>query len=479
MPEFAKTYEHDSWVIPPMHNGPGGARLDMAHLCSEPISCLESAQPMQTHERLNALMDHLRLEKACFATQVPIDIAGLAAARPERISGLVLCAPTRLDPRPFAAVASRLLMIRGEIGLSAETVRRAHERLAQAQQHVLSGYEATGWSDVAADCTAEMTDAIIGFLAGRAARDASGPAPTAGSGIHAGLTYRITGRGPPLILLPFFLAPSQWAPALPELSRHFTVIELGGAHIGGVAALEDRARAATYRAMFRTLIDLMAPQPADRILDVGCGTGALDRLLAGWLGPAARIDAVDINSFLLREAAGLAAELGERIRFAPGSAVALPFADRSFDCIFSVTVLEECNADRAIAEMVRVARPGARIGIVVRAIDMPQWWNLALPAEIRAKTEVPPQSVGAGGVADASLYARMRCAGLADLQAFPTLVTLDDPDGPMWRYREDHVLSQLSAAEAQIWHAARDAASREGLLLQAHTLHCAVATKVR
>ena len=47
--------------------------------------------------------------------------------------------------------------------------------------------------------------------------------------------------------------------SIPRLARHFTVITLGGRHLGGVAALEDRARAPTYRAMFRTLIDLMAP----------------------------------------------------------------------------------------------------------------------------------------------------------------------------------------------------------------------------
>jgi hypothetical protein len=113
----------------------------------------------------------------------------------------------------------------------------------------------------------------------------------------------------------------------------------------------------------------------------------------------------------------------------------------------------------------------------VRAIDMPQWWNLALPAEIRAKADIPPQSVSARGVADASLYARMHRAGLVDLRAFPALVTLDRPQGPIWRYREDHVLSRLSRAEAAVWEAARTAAARDGLLLQAHALHCAVATK--
>ena len=53
--------------------------------------------------------------------------------------------------------------------------------------------------------------------------------------------------------------------------------------------------------------------------------------------------------------------------------------------MFSVTVLEECDADKAIAEIVRVTRPGGRVGIVVRAIDLPQWWHLDLPDAIRAK----------------------------------------------------------------------------------------------
>jgi SAM-dependent methyltransferase len=437
---------------------------------------------MRTVDRLASLMDHLRLEAACFATQMPGDVAGLAEERPERISGLVLCVPTRLDPQPFERVAPRLLMIAGEMGLSAETTRHAHARLREAQRHILDRYDATGWSDVVADRPADVAGTMIRFLGSAAQQDPYprrpfGRSPAAHSGTHAGLTYRIEGHGPALILMPFLLAPSQWEPAVPELARYFTVIRLGGAHIGGVALLEDRAREPTYQAMFRTLVDLMAPQDGSRILDVGCGSGALDRLLAARLGQAARIDAIDVNPFLLREAADLAKEFAGRIRFAPASALALPFADQTFDCVFSVTVLEECDADQAIAEMIRVARPGARIGLVVRAIDLPQWWNLSLPAEIKAKAEMPARSIAPGGVADASLYTRMRRAGLVDLRPFPMLITLDAPEGPIWRYREDHVLSQLSPAEAAVWFTARMAASQEGLLMHAHALHCAVATK--
>jgi SAM-dependent methyltransferase len=429
---------------------------------------------MQTASRLAALMDHLGFARAHVATQVASDVAGFAAQYPERIGGLVLCAPTRLDPAPFEKLAARLLLISGDKGLTAQTAESAEVRLPQARRHVLRDYAAAAWSDVIADRGGEVAATMIAFLADAPAVPAAALASR--SGAHAGLTYRIEGEGPPLILLPFFLAPSQWDPALPALARHFTVIRLGGAYIGGVAALEDRARAPSYRAMFRTLVDLMAPEPTSRILDVGCGSGALDRQLAERLA-GARIDAVDVNPFLQREASALAADFGDRIRFAPGSATALPFPDQTFDCVFSVTVLEECDAEKAIAEFLRVARPGGRIAIVVRAIDLPQWWNLKLPPPIKAKADVPPQSVDPSGVADASLYARMRRAGLVDLVGFPTLVTIDAPDGPIWRYREDHVLAQLTPAETETWRAARAAALSDGTLLHASALHCAVGRK--
>ena len=146
--------------------------------------------------------------------------------------------------------------------------------------------------------------------------------------------------------------------------------------------------------------------------------------------------------------------LASRITFREGNAVRLPFADASFDHAYSVTVLEECDADIALRELFRVVRPGGRVGVIVRAIDMPQWWHLDLPDSVRHKVDVPPQSVAPHGVADASLYRRMAEAGFEALTCFPTLVTFDRPDGPIWRYREDHVLPQLNEAETAVWRAA-------------------------
>ncbi len=429
-------------------------------------------------DRLVALMDHLGIGSAHFGTPIPRDISGMAAAYPDRLAGVVLCVPSRLDPAPFSDIADRVLIISGERGPAAEATARAAARLPSAERSVLAGYSAPGsWSDAVAERTDQIIEQMVAFL-GR--RHSDIPRPTAPrGGTHAGISYRIEGAGPALVLLPFFLAPSQWDPAIPRLAERFTVVTTSGPHLGGVASLEDRAQMASYQAMFRTLIAAIAPQPGELILEIGCGAGSLVRLLARRLGTANPITAADVNPFLLREAAQLAEAdgLASAIEFRHGNAEKLPFEDDAFECVYSVTVFEECDAERAIAEAVRVVRPGGRVGLVVRALDMRQWWNLALPEAILRKVETPPQSVAPRGVADKSLYPRMREAGLVDLVCFPTMVTLDRPGGPIWRNREDHILSLLSPDELVVWHTERDRAEAEGLLFMAHPLHCAVGTK--
>jgi SAM-dependent methyltransferase len=429
-------------------------------------------------DRLVALLDHLGLGAAHFGTPIPRDISGMATQYPERLAGIVLCVPSRLDPAPFADIAARVLMISSEHGPAAEATARAAVRLPAAKRSILAGYDAPGsWSDAVAERTQEIADRVIAFLAAHHADTPRAAVPKAGT--HAGISYQVEGSGPALILLPFFLAPSQWTPAIPRLAQRFTVVTTGGPYLGGVASLEDRAQMPSYQAMFRSLIDVIAPRPGETILEIGCGAGSLVRLLARRLGSANPITAADVNPFLLREAAQLtdADGLAGAIQFRQANAEALPFDDNSYDCVYSVTVFEECDAGRAIAEAMRVVRPGGRVGLVVRALDMRQWWNLALPDAILRKVEAPPRSVAPLGVADRSLYRRMREAGFVDLVCFPSLVTLDRPGGPIWRNREDHILSLLSPDELAVWHTERDRAEAAGLLFMSHPLHCAVGTK--
>jgi hypothetical protein len=103
---------------------------------------------------------------------------------------------------------------------------------------------------------------------------------------------------------------------------------------------------------------------------------------------------------LLREAAALAARegLAERIEFREGSAEALPLADASIDVALALTVMEEGDADRMMAELMRVTCPGGRIGAIVRAQDMSWWSNLPLNPALRAKVD-RAGVLGGGGIA--------------------------------------------------------------------------------
>ena len=66
--------------------------------------------------------------------------------------------------------------------------------------------------------------------------------------------------------------------------------------------------------------------------------------------------------------------------------------------MYSVTVLEECDANQALKEIYRVVKPGGSIGVVVRFIDMPQWLDLSVDEELWRKIIIPPQLISPSGL---------------------------------------------------------------------------------
>jgi SAM-dependent methyltransferase len=429
------------------------------------------------------LFQHLGIQQAHVAGQSPEDWTGLATTHPERCASLTLMGPPAVDPHAVGRLASRLLVVNGDQGPRAEKVRGAVEHIPSAQLVTLHDYAILGWTDVVADRTEEIGFAMLQFLARTplSAPEEMAPLP-AGDGEVAGIAYRIRGAGPPLVLLPLGLFPSQWDPLVSRLSEQYCTITLGGAALGMVAMLESRGRAAGYWAMVRTLLAEVHLRPGESIVEVGCGSGVLTRRLAHSTRGAHHIVGVDINRYLLREATALAQQAGlaDTIAFQEGHAHALPFPDQSVDVTPSVTVMEEGDADQMLGEMVRVTKPGGRVAAIVRACDRPFLMNLPLQPALHRKVEEPSgwaPGAEVRGCADASLYRRFQQAGLTQVQMFPPWATFDRSATVVIQFLQNRLLPTLSPEEAQDWQRARAHAEAEGTLFIAWPHHSAVGIK--
>src|SRR2546427_8222663 len=294
-------------------------------------------------ERLVQLFRQLGLDRVHLAARVTADWRDLATTRPETIASLTLVCPTGLDATPLGALTSRVLVLTGDQGTAAEAISKAMAAHPEASVLTLSDYYGHPRDDLLTARAEDIGAAMLAFLARMDQRHAVKPVRLpAQEGELDGISYRIQGAGAPLVLLPLGLAAAQWEPLLPRLSAQYCTLTLGGAILGSVASLEARGQSTGYLGVVRNLIAEMHLQPAETILDVGCGSGVLDRWLARHTGGAHRITAVDIHRTLLREAAALAPTegLAEHIEVCEGNAEALPFRGSSVDGTMVATVLE-------------------------------------------------------------------------------------------------------------------------------------------
>lgn len=100
----------------------------------------------------------------------------------------------------------------------------------------------------------------------------------------------------------------------------------------------------------------------DRVLDVGCGIGGPSRYLAATRG--CRVTGIDLTQEFCDVATMLAARTGlaERVAYRQADALALPFADASFDVVWTQHVqMNIADKPRLYGEMFRVLRPGGRL----------------------------------------------------------------------------------------------------------------------
>lgn len=428
-------------------------------------------------ERIIELLKHLGLERAHFAACMPRDWEGLAGAHAEMISSLTLICPMGINVNVLQTHSIPLLCVSGDRGRPAKEAERELAKLPAARALVLRDYFSPPWADPILDRREKIGNAMIEFIS--QSETATAVTVAEKTGEFSEITYRVRGHGAPLVLMPLALSPSQWQPLIEQLSQHCCTIILGGAHLGMVAHLETRAQS-SYMRVIDQLINELNLTPGQSVLEVGCGPGAIVRRLAMRTQGKNRIVGADVNQYLLREAAALARrdKLDSFIEFQEGDGEKLPFPNDQFDVTISCTVMEEGDADRMLAEFIRVTKPGGKVGAVVRSTDLPRWVNLPLSSELKRKVDAAGLfggNVNDGGCADASLYRRFTRAGLENVTMMPQWA--NHKDGDRLQYLHDRIESLLSGPEFAEWLRGVAEAREQGTFFISEPFHCAVGTK--
>jgi SAM-dependent methyltransferase len=133
-----------------------------------------------------------------------------------------------------------------------------------------------------------------------------------------------------------------------------------------IARLENRAKDAVFAGLFDKYAARLALPPTARVLEIGCGTGAMVRSLARRADFSGTACGVDQSAAFIDAARRFAADenLGHCVEFRVGDAHSLDLPDASFDAVIAHTLISHVTDPQAVVrEMARVVRPGGVVAI--------------------------------------------------------------------------------------------------------------------
>jgi ubiquinone/menaquinone biosynthesis C-methylase UbiE len=193
-----------------------------------------------------------------------------------------------------------------------------------------------------------------------------------------------------------------------------------------LAALDEMGRHPEIRRVRRTALRALRPESGQRLLDAGSGAGDVARRLAAETGPSGEVVAVDSSSAIV--AVARTRHDGSNVDYRIGDVCALGLPSGTFDGVWCERVLQHVDdAERGVAELVRVTRPGGRICL----IDT-DWGSLAfdgVPAGLARQVieimhgRLTPKQFDMGRTLRRRLVAR----GLTEVTATPVTCLFADP----------------------------------------------------
>ena len=130
--------------------------------------------------------------------------------------------------------------------------------------------------------------------------------------------------------------------------------------------MNDAMSMGIHRIWKDAMMDWLAPRNGQRLLDVAGGTGDIAfRFLKR--APQADVVVLDMTESMLEEGRkrAEAAQLADRLEWVVGDAMALPFANDSFDVYtISFGIRNVTRIEDALREAFRVLRPGGRLMVL-------------------------------------------------------------------------------------------------------------------
>ncbi|HTF03196.1 MAG TPA: methyltransferase domain-containing protein [Bacteroidia bacterium] len=119
-------------------------------------------------------------------------------------------------------------------------------------------------------------------------------------------------------------------------------------------------------------IDKLNIKSSGKVLEVACGTGRDSELIAKRLSGKGELHLQDISRDMMQRCYNKLKKLKIKKSFALSNACYLPYPDQYFDAVYSFGAMGEfSDQKKALAEMVRVTKPGGKI--VVGDESVPVW----------------------------------------------------------------------------------------------------------